>query len=523
MSPVFTRGARSDAGSRASTKCGAVPVSIFDFHRLLRNRRGNVAMMYALVAPVLVFGGGAAIDYGRAAQIHTKLNAAADAAALAALTPAMLQQSSSVAQAAAVSMFNGLTEGIPGLTAHATQVTVTVTVGSAALTRNVAVSYSSSVNTIFAQVLGKSALPVSGVSQASAQAPPNIDFYVLLDNSPSMALPSTLGGITQMQNLTSKETLMTDAGSGGCAFACHQASTNNSDSAGNPCADATSPTTSGTSPSGKTVTNAYCASKHGAQIDNYALARKNNITLRLDELNSGVSTLLQTASATAQSTVFATPPKYRFSIYAMDSLWSIGLTQLMTLTSNYTSGWTSASAKFGVMEMWSNNSLCTTSACTAGGPTNPSGDVATDYDNSLKTLSQTSSVPNPGNGTNQNGDTPQEVLFIVTDGVEDEGNRIIQAINDLGNAPKGNSSGTNWCTTIKNRGVKIAILYTDYLAVPANPFYVNNVAPIQSDIGPALQACATPGLFYDAAIGSDLGQALTVLFAAITHSGHLTE
>ena len=64
-----------------------------------------------------VFGGGAAIDYGRAAQIHTKLNAAADAAALAALTPSMLQQSSSVAQAAAVSMFNGLTEGIPGLTA----------------------------------------------------------------------------------------------------------------------------------------------------------------------------------------------------------------------------------------------------------------------------------------------------------------------------------------------------------------------------------------------------------------------
>ena len=181
-------------------------------------------MMYALVAPVLVFGGGAAIDYGRAAQIHTKLNAAADAAALAALTPSMLQQSSSVAQAAAVNMFNGLTEGIPGLTAHATQVTVTVTVGATTLMRNVAVSYSSSVNTIFAQVLGKSTLPVSGVSQASAQAPPNIDFYVLLDNSPSMALPATQAGITQMQNLTTKA----DA-HGGCAFACHQASTNNTD------------------------------------------------------------------------------------------------------------------------------------------------------------------------------------------------------------------------------------------------------------------------------------------------------
>jgi Flp pilus assembly protein TadG len=201
-------------------------------------------MMYALVAPVLVFAGGAALDYGRAAQIHTKLNAAADAAALAALTPAMLQQPSGVAQTAAENMFNGLTDNIPGLTANATQVTVTVTAGATSLIRNVSVTYSSSVNTIFAQVLGKSTLPLSGVSEASAQAPPNIDFYVLLDNSPSMALPATQAGITQMQNLTTKQI------TGGCAFACHQASTNaNSDTEGNPCTNGTTPTLSSPPPS----------------------------------------------------------------------------------------------------------------------------------------------------------------------------------------------------------------------------------------------------------------------------------
>ena len=130
-------------------------MSTFGLDRLLRNRRGNVSMMYALVAPILVFAGGAAIDYGRAAQIHTKLNAAADAAALAALTPSMLRQSTSVAHAAAVNMFTGLADGISGLTPGATQVTVNVTVGTSALTRNVEVDYSSSVNTIFAQVLGR--------------------------------------------------------------------------------------------------------------------------------------------------------------------------------------------------------------------------------------------------------------------------------------------------------------------------------------------------------------------------------
>jgi Flp pilus assembly protein TadG len=493
-------------------------VLAFGLNRLLRCRGGNVAMMYALVAPILVFAGGAAIDYGRAAQIHTKLNAAADAAALAALTPAMLQQSPTVAQSAAESMFNGLAAGVSGLTPGATQVTVTVSTGAI---RNVTVSYSTSVNTIFAQVLHVSTLALSGVSEASAQVPPNIDFYVLLDNSPSMALPATQAGITQMQDLTAMQTKIQDSGTGGCAFACHESSTDNSDTAGNPCANGTTPTES----SGG-YSNVYCnVAKQGAQIDNYQLARNNSITLRLDELNTGISTLLQTASTTAQSSQFSTPPQYRFSIYSMDSLWSIGLNQIMPLTTNYISNWTTDSANFGVMEMYSNNNDCANSSCSSS-TTSPGGDVATSYDDSLGKLSETSYIPNPGNGTNEAGDTPQEVLFIVTDGVEDEesgDSRLQQAINDLGDAPGGNSNSTNWCTAIKNRGIKIAVLYTDYLAVPANSWYESWIAPIQSDISPAMQACATPGLFYDAAIGSDLGQALAALFAAVTQSGHLTQ
>jgi hypothetical protein len=438
----------------------------------------------------------------------------------------MLQQSATVAQAAAAAMFKGLTENIPGLTA-APQPIVTISAGATTLTRNVEVSYSASVNTIFAQVLRVSTLPVSGVSEASAQAPPNIDFYVLLDNSPSMALPATQAGITQMQNLTTKQI------TGGCAFACHQADTSSTsgqtDTIYNPCGDGTTPNVTANG-----YTNAYCnVSKHLAQLDNYALARKNNITLRLDELNSGVSTLLQTASTTSQSTLFATPPKYRFSIYSMDSLWQIGLNPLMALTSSYTSGWTSASANFGLMEMYSNNKDCANSACSSS-TTTPGGDVATNYDNSLKQLSETSyttAIPNPGNGTNQAGDTPQEVLFIVTDGVEDEesgSDRLEQTINDLAGdpngAPYGNAPGTNWCTEIKNRGIKIAILYTDYLAVTANSWYVSHVQPFQPEIGAALQACATPGLFYDAGLdSSNLGADLVKLFNAASQSGYLTQ
>ena len=112
-----------------------------------------------------------------------------------------------------------------------------------------------------------------------------------------MALPATAAGITQMESLTTKQ--MT----GGCAFACHQAnaSTTSTPTAARrtrstilaptarrqPCNVPRSPSAA------SSYAKACCdTTKHDAQLDNYALARKNNITLRLDELNSGVSTLL---------------------------------------------------------------------------------------------------------------------------------------------------------------------------------------------------------------------------------------
>ena len=48
----------------------------------------NVAMMYALALPVLMFAIGLAIDYTHAAQVRTQLNAAADAVVL---TPSMMR------------------------------------------------------------------------------------------------------------------------------------------------------------------------------------------------------------------------------------------------------------------------------------------------------------------------------------------------------------------------------------------------------------------------------------------------
>jgi hypothetical protein len=186
------------------------------------------------------------------------------------------------------------------------------------------------------------------------------------------------------------------------------------------------------------------------------------------------------------------------------------------LTKNFTTGWSAASANFGVMEMWANNSFCADPACDSGLPGSSLSDTATNFDIALSTLNDPSIMPNPGNGTNVPGDTPQEVLFFVTDGVEDEASliRLIQPINANG--------GANYCSQIKARKIKIAILYTEYYPVVTNAFYNSNVAPFQPQIGPALQACASPGLYIDAQVGDNLGQDLAQLFQLVVQSAALS-
>jgi Flp pilus assembly protein TadG len=490
------------------------------------SRNGNVSMMFALSLPVLIFGVGFAVDFTNATIVKSKLNSAADAAALAALTPAMMQQSQDTARAAAIAMFTAQASSISTLASVPTPtVTFPATTGT---TRKVLVTYSVQNKTFFGDILaavtgGTKQINIQGSSTAQATIPPNINFYLLLDNSPSMALPASSAGITQMQNLTSLQ-------GGGCAFACHQASTNNADSAGNLC------TTGGANPvysSPTSSSNQYCAAKNSkgqalTQLDNYAMARYNNIELRLDELSAGVTAMMQTAQSAQNSGLYATPPAYQFAAYAMNSSWQTGMASytspgsssalLMAMTSSYQSAWSSASSNFGVMEMYSNNNSCGSVACTSAcnssscGPYGY-GDVGTNYDNALSTIN--SIMPTPGNGTNVAGDKPQEVLFFVTDGVEDETNinRLIQPVNG--------NSGTNYCTTIKNRGIKIAILYTQYLPVPSNAFYQSSVAPIIDNVPTALQACASPGFFIAATYDTNLGTALSQLFTLVVQQATL--
>lgn len=216
-------------------------------------------------------------------------------------------------------------------------------------------------------------------------------------------------------------------------------------------------------------------------------------------------------------------PSYRMSINSFD----VAFHQLVPLTSNYISAWSTQlssmqSSNTQFMEVYDNNNICKSTTTTSHGvtTTNPCGggtansDADTNYDTAMSGI--TSLMPNPGNGTNQTGDTPQEILFLVTDGVEDE--------TVSGGRQQSTMVGTkDWCTPLKNKGIKIAVLYTEYFPLPTNSWYNTYIAPIQSNIGTTLQNCASSGLYYEVGLGQNISQALAQLFQSAVASAHLTQ
>jgi Flp pilus assembly protein TadG len=451
--------------------------------RFALDRRGNVALMFGLMAVPLVYVVGMSIDYGTAARLQSKLNAAADSAVLSAVTPAMMNQSDAASKLAAQNMFNAQVVGLPRLIYDPSTLVVTVT--DVGVKRLVNVAYSAQSQNLFGGILNRSTITFGGTSTGSAATPPNIDFYLLLDNSPSMAIAGTPSDIAKMVANTASQ--------GGCAFACHEV---------NPSADGLG------NPGGE---------------DNYALARNLGVTLRTDLLDAAITDLTNTAYADQTAPNLALKPSYRISFNSFD----VAFNPLVPLTGNYVSAWSSQLSSMQAnntqfLEVYQNNQVCAATSSTSHGvtTTNPCGtgtsnsDADTNYDAAMRGI--TALMPTPGTGTANVGDTPQEILFIVTDGVEDE---LVS-----GSRQQSTMTGSqDWCTPLKTKGIKIAILYTEYFPLPTNSWYNSYIAPFQPSIGTTLQNCASSGLFYEVGLGQDISTALSELFQLAVNSAHLTQ
>jgi Flp pilus assembly protein TadG len=411
---------------------------MFDYAlpQFLRDEKATIATTFALaIVPVIALVG-MGIEYSTGSMVKARLDSIADSASLAAVSPAMLSRPDQASIETATTLFNGQASMLQGVG----PIALTVTPVDNGLQRTVTVTYSTARAMLFGGLVGASTMEISGTSQASAAVPPNIDFYLLLDNSPSMAIAATTAGINTMVAHTPDQ----------CAFGCHESDT--------------------------------------APNDYYGLARSLGVTLRMDLVTQATQNLM----STAQNMASTNNAVYRAAIYTFN----IGFNTITPLTANLSTAQAQAS-NIQLYEVpyqnWNN-------------------DTITNYTNATTQIN--SIMPNPGNGTNQPGDTPQEVLFFVTDGVEDEsvaGSRV-QSLMD-----------PSYCTAIKNRGIRIAVLYTTYLPLPTNAWYNSYVAPFQPNIGPNLQSCASPGLYFQVTVDQDISAAMIALFNNAVATAHLTK
>lgn len=151
---------------------------ITKLRRFVSDREANVAIIFALAMVPTIYLAGMGLDYTAAARRQAQLNAAADAAAIAAVTPAMMAQDTAIATTTAQNVFNGKATGLPGL---ATQPTLSVNVTNNGLVRSVVVSYTAQSTNNFPNILGHTTWALSGSSTATSTVMPNINFYLMLD------------------------------------------------------------------------------------------------------------------------------------------------------------------------------------------------------------------------------------------------------------------------------------------------------------------------------------------------------
>lgn len=422
------------------------------FGRFRKDRSGNVAVIFTLALLPILSAIGVAVDYSRATQIRSKLQAAIDAASVGSVarkSPAFIAAGAmtgdgdiaeGVADARAI--FDGNMSGEAGYTLNS----VTPTVTKAGMLVTSTVTFSADVPTTFLGVMNKTKMTVTGSSTAVTKMPQYIDFYLLLDNSPSMGVGATPADVTKMVNNTSDK----------CAFACHDLNDNN---------------------------------------NYYKKAKALGVTTRIDVLRTATQQLMDTAAATQTYT-----NQFRMAIYDFGAAASTaGLRTLFALSSSLTSAKTAAG----------NIDLMTVKG------QNENNDQDTQYTKLFPAMN--SAITDPGTGTSG---SPLKYLFFVSDGVADEynpsclkpksGNRCQSPINPA------------LCTTIKNRGIKIAVLYTTYLDLPTNSWYNSWIKPfnagpydpasVNSEIAKKMEECASPGFYFEVTPTQGISEAMTVLF-----------
>ncbi|MFD1744210.1 TadE/TadG family type IV pilus assembly protein [Rhizobium helianthi] len=437
------------------------------FHKFVRDEAGNFGVLSALIMVPLIGIAGLAVDFGMALDERQAFMNAADAAAVGALS----EKSPSVAQAMTMSSDGEIKIGtqdaerlfrgqLPAsLSSKVTSVSVTIERKGTALTSKVA--FNAAIPTTFLRIIGKEAFPIAGAASASYQTNAFIDFFMLLDNTPSMGLGATQKDIDKLKENTSALLRERHRAPQGCAFACH-------------------------------ATNPDYAFENTLES-----ARKMGIRLRIDVVKSATQALTEDVE---KYRLLAN--QYQMALYSFGTTAdNVRLTEIAGLTTDMVSLRKSASM-LDLMSTQKNNY---------------NDNQLTDFRSTFSALK--SRIGKGGGGTSASD--RQKIVFLVSDGVTDAAKAdCSQPLKDETRCME--EIDVDDCNELKNNGIKIGVVYTTYLQMPDDGFWTNRIKPFDKKISPAMQACASPGYFIEASPDQDLTAAMQTLFRKLLSAPRLT-
>jgi len=436
----------------------------------LGDRKGNVAIMMALIMPMMMIMVGFAIDYAHAVDIQHRINAAADTGVLAAVAPNTAYDDGSYQNAyknhvmynLAVDTFSANTQNIS--VTPSTNITITPTTSGNTLVYTAQISWTASVPTWFSGVIGINSMPIAGVASAVTSPPVYIRYFILVDNSQSMGIGATATDMSNLYTLVQNTPNQATGSETGCVFGCH-------------------------------VTQVGNTGVMQSQ-SNEALAHANGITLRIDSASSAIQNIIQTAIG------YESPvsPNISIGLYTMSDYPSTTVTQVFAPTTSLSQYQTTT------VDLGANNT---------------NGIADSDFYDQINQF-----ITNylPAQGTGLTASSPVNYVFIITDGMVDTPG--CGSFNHCTNAFQ-----SSYCTQLKTKA-NVGVIYTTYLPIysgnnAANGYeynYSQLAASYVSSIPTNLQACATSTAFYyQASDGPSISAGMQTLFANSLTIGHLTQ
>jgi len=435
-------------------------------HHAAKAKTGSVGIIFALCLIPIVGLVGIGIDLAFRQNAKTTLDAASNAAALAAVTMAQSRLAAGSSQDEAYAA--GLASAKNIFAANTTKIAkrigspttqIDISFDTKKMTIASSVGYGAQLSTTFGQIFGVKTMALArsagrgDLATASIAMAKFMEVSFAIDNSQSMGIGATTDDINRLTALT------------GCAFGCHF--------------------------------------NEGGPASNETIAHNNGIRLRIDAIKDAVKRII-TSVKTDQASY--SPKRESFGLYTLDGqkISDPSLVPVRALTPKPSSNYDQ------LLGMADNIDL-------AGYFDGPHGD--TNVGAGLRQLVNTVGKSDDGSSAKK----PRKFLFVMTDGVEDMPQPDLACRSSVTYDPTHCSAPFDRknCDAYKANGVTVAVIYTTYLKVP---FYDMFVQPFADEIVPNLKACASgPDWFAEASDAASIDKAIGQFYQLARTSAVLTQ